>query len=129
MDSIQKCVKTEPVQDHLLRDNTNVRESIYKSSRRTSKRSFSSISLLRWLNNVVGGEICIMKICWLTSCILQYLIKWISLQTQLCIIRVLQAGKWNFERGQKRSKTTFLGLKMINFGNFSKFLASFNLIF
>ena len=31
------------------------------------------------------------------------------------ITRVLQAGKWNFERGQKRSKMPFLGLKMIIF--------------
>ena len=37
------------------------------------------------------------------------------------IIRVLQAGRWNFERGQKRSKRTFLGLKMIIFGHFSRF--------
>ena len=45
------------------------------------------------------------------------------------IIRVLQAGKWHFERSQKRQKMTFLGLKMIIFQNFSKFLASFKISF
>ena len=45
------------------------------------------------------------------------------------IFRVLQAGKWNFERGQKRSKMTFLGLKIIIFGHFSRFLAFFKISF
>ena len=45
------------------------------------------------------------------------------------IIRVVQAEKLNFERGQKRSKMTFLGLKMIIFGHFSSFLASFKISF
>ena len=37
--------------------------------------------------------------------------------------RVLQVEKLNSERGQKRSKITFLSLKMIIFGHFSRFLA------
>ena len=37
------------------------------------------------------------------------------------VIRVMRAGKLNFERGQKRSKMTFLGLKMIIFGHFQGF--------
>ena len=45
------------------------------------------------------------------------------------IIRVLQAGKWNFERGQKRSKMTFLSLKMIIFGHCSRFWAFFKFSF
>ena len=45
------------------------------------------------------------------------------------INRVLQAGKWNFEKSQKRSRMTFLGLKMIIFGHFSRFLASFKISF
>ena len=43
--------------------------------------------------------------------------------------RVLQAGKLNFERGQKRSIMTFLGLKMIIFGHFSRFLSSVKISF
>ena len=43
--------------------------------------------------------------------------------------RVLQAGKWDFERVQKRSKMTFLGLKMIIFGHFSTFLGFFKISF
>ena len=43
--------------------------------------------------------------------------------------RVLQAATWNFEKGQNRSKKTFLGLKMIIFGHFSSFLASFKISF
>ena len=45
------------------------------------------------------------------------------------ISRVLQAGKWNFEKSQKRSKMTFLTLKMIIFGHFSRFSASFKILF
>ena len=45
------------------------------------------------------------------------------------LIRVLQAGKLIFERGQKRSKMPFLGLKMIIFGHFSRFLAAFKFSF
>ena len=45
------------------------------------------------------------------------------------IYRVLQAGTWNFERGQKRSKIRFLGLKMIIFGHFLRFLVSFKISF
>ena len=45
------------------------------------------------------------------------------------ICRVLQAGKWNYEKDQKRSKMTFLGLKMIIFAHFSRFLASFKISF
>ena len=41
--------------------------------------------------------------------------------------RVLQAGKWNFERGQTRSKMTFSRLKMIIFGHFTRFLVSFKI--
>ena len=41
--------------------------------------------------------------------------------------RVLQAGKWNFEKAQKCGKMTCLGLKMIIFGYFSTFLASFKI--
>ena len=55
--------------------------------------------------------------------------KEIKVLIQSVIIRVLQAGKWNFERGQKRSKMTFLGLKMIIFCHFSRFLASFKISF
>ena len=45
------------------------------------------------------------------------------------MFRVLQAGKRNFERGQKRSEMIFVGLKMIIFGHFSRFLASFKISF
>ena len=45
------------------------------------------------------------------------------------IIRVLPAGKWNCERGEKRSKMIFLGLQIIIFGHFSRFLASFKISF
>ena len=45
------------------------------------------------------------------------------------MIRVLQAEKWNFKRGQKRSKMIFLGLKITIFGHFSRFLASFAIPF
>ena len=45
------------------------------------------------------------------------------------ILRVLQSEKWNFERGQKRLKMSFLGLKMIIFGYFSRSLASFEISF
>ena len=41
----------------------------------------------------------------------------------------MQAGKWYFERGLKRSKMTFFGLKMIIFGHFSRFLASLKIYF
>ena len=37
------------------------------------------------------------------------------------MVRVVQAGKWNFERGWKRSKMTFFGLKMWFFRVFSLF--------
>ena len=43
--------------------------------------------------------------------------------------RVLQAEKWNFEKSQKRLKIAFLGLKMIIFGHFSRFLAAFKISF
>ena len=54
---------------------------------------------------------------------------WIGLGLEWIISRVLQAGKGNFETGQKHSKMTFLGLKMIIFGHFSPFLASFKISF
>ena len=56
---------------------------------------------------------------------------WANLKRhKLCrIIRVAQAGKWNFEKGQKGSKMTIFGLKMIIFGHFSRFLAFFKISF
>ena len=53
----------------------------------------------------------------------------INCNNETIMIRVLQAGKWHFERGRKRSKMTFLGLKMIIFGHFSPFFPSFKIHF